>query len=138
MPTTSNRSVYLPEPKHPFARWFGGATIGIWALVVQSFVDPWNKIGAILSPGVGYILGHLLQAGINYCANMSSKRKRRADLANATHKIDDLYTQRNLARDNGAISDVLLLIDQAITAAEQEKLKIISPVSVTASRTSRK
>ena len=80
----------LPEPSHAFARWFGRAAVGVWALVVQSFGDPLNKVGAVLSPGVGYLLGHALQAGIDFCANISSTRRQRIDSENATKKIDDL------------------------------------------------
>lgn len=116
----------LPEPRHPFARWFGSAAVGIWALVVQSFADPWDKLGAILSPGVGYIIGQALQASISYVSNVSSNRTQRIDLEKATKKLDELRKERNAAQENGANSKILFVIDEAITVAHQEKVELIS------------
>jgi hypothetical protein len=127
MPRPLTRGVNLPElpePSHAFARWSGRAAVGIWALAVQSFEDPLNKLGAILSPGVGYILGHALQAAIDFCANMSSTRRQRIDLDRITEKIDALNKERDEARANGANNTVISLYEERITAAYEERINI--------------
>ena len=95
----------LPEPAHPFARWCAGAAVGLWALGVQSFSDPWNKIGAILSPGIGYLVGQTLDFVINHASRANFKRRHERDLLDNKKTLDDLFKERQDAISFGADSE---------------------------------
>lgn len=115
--SATNTGKDLPEPSHPFARWFGGAVVGIWALGVQSLPDPWNKVGAILSPGVGYIFGH----GVEICVYWFRDKSDR--IANKRN-IDNLYQQLNDARSNGANIEIIQFLQELILVAHRGAIKI--------------
>jgi hypothetical protein len=125
MPRTSTNTS-LPEPKHPFARWFGFASVGVWAIVTQNFVEPWNKIAALASPGIGYILGYGLEGIINLFSEALSTRKKQTQLRDAEKRLQALLRERRSAIENGADSCVLKMIEVHITNAHQEKVHIIS------------
>jgi hypothetical protein len=117
----------LPEANHPFARWCSGIAIASWALGVQSFQPPWNQLGAILSPGVGYIVGLSLDVVITRLSEKTSKRKQKRDLLELTKKIDDLFKERKGAIDMGADSDsdIVKLIDSSIEECRRNKIDIL-------------
>jgi hypothetical protein len=122
-----SKGLTLPEPSHPFARWSGGAAaVGVWALIVQSFPEPLNKVGAILTPGVGYIVGNALQVTIDFFLNKSLKKWHAQDLVDDTKKIDNLNQELLFAKENGANSEVISLIEVSITAAHREKIMLVS------------
>jgi hypothetical protein len=118
----------LPEPRHPFARWCAGATVGIWALSVQSFSDPWNKLGAILSPGVGYIIGLALDFVISRVSEGNSKRQQKRDLLEIKSRIENLYKERQEAVDFGADSETLKLIDSSIIEFRRTRIDMMIAV----------
>jgi hypothetical protein len=76
-----NSGERLPEPKNAFARWGGGAAVGFWAVGVQTLPDPWDKLGAVLSPGIGYIVGVVLDSIYNRISENSRKHTRLRDLS---------------------------------------------------------
>jgi hypothetical protein len=73
----ATRNEALPEARHPFARWAAGLSVSCWALAVQSFPEPWNKIGALVSVGAGYVVGQ----GLDYvAAELSARRAKKKAL----------------------------------------------------------
>ncbi len=65
----------LPEPNHPFSRWFGGACAALWAVGVRALPDTWNKLLAILTPGIGYVTGNGLDLAREYYADSVLQRQ---------------------------------------------------------------
>jgi hypothetical protein len=122
---TKRPSENLPEPNDPFARWFAGIAVGFWALGVQDFPTPWNKWAAILSPGVGYVLGHALDLIIHRIKENNLKRTIRRDLLENTKTLDDLRKDRQRVIEVGADDQIIKSIDTTIFEFEQTRLKII-------------
>jgi hypothetical protein len=120
---TKRSSDHLPEPSHPFARWCAGAAISCWALGVQNFSDPWNKLGAILSPGVGYIFGYTLDSIIFYVSEANSTRKRQK----LKKKMDDLCKQRQDYNRVGANREIIEVISVEIEQCHRTLLEVIRP-----------
>jgi len=100
----------LREPNDPFARWFGRVVVGIWAVGAQSFADPWNRFGAFLSPGVGYILGHGLQRVVYWKDDRLSRRKEHIVLIE--DQINQLMKEVNDARNNGMEGETIAVIQR--------------------------
>ena len=111
---TKRPSENLPEPSHPFARWFAGAAVSSWALGATYFSDPWNRWVAILSPGVGYLFGHTLDLIIYRVSEGSLKRKIRRDLLENKKTLDRLRKERYDAIEVGADDQIVKSIDSTI------------------------
>jgi len=129
-PTNEN----LPEPAHPFARWCGGAAVGLWALGVQSFSDPWNKIGAILSPGFGYLVGLTLDQIIYHASRVNFRRSHERALLDNKKTIDDLFKERQDAIAFGADSEIVQSIDTMIVFYKKARIEIIAEAPETSSK----
>jgi hypothetical protein len=123
MAKTRNNSS-LPEPSHPFARWFGGAAVGIWALGVQYLPEPWNKVGANLSPGVGYGAGQGLEFVLNWIGD-------KIFYQNHQRIIDDLYRQLYIARVNGANSETIEFLEESIRITYLQRINSPAPKTPT-------
>jgi hypothetical protein len=123
----TNHGAHLPEPSHPFARWCAGAAISLWALGVQSFSDPWNKLLAILSPGFGYIIGHALDVMISRVSEYNSKRDEARSLLENKAKIDNLRKEREDAIQLGANQDIIEEIDLVILSLQRSILDRLTP-----------
>jgi hypothetical protein len=118
----------LPEPAHPFARWCAGAAIGLWALGVQSLSDPWNKIGAIVSPGVGYLLGQTLDYIIYHASRVNFRLRHEKALLNNKKTIDNLYKERQDAIAVGAGSEIVQSIDAMLVYYQKARIEMIAQV----------
>jgi hypothetical protein len=117
----------LPEPGHPFARWGAGAAISCWALIVQDFSSPLNKLGAIVSPGVGYIFGLALDSIIFHVSEANSKRKKRRHLLETKKRMDDLYKERQNYIQDGASLEIIESVDCAIETCRRIVIATIAP-----------
>lgn len=115
----------LPEPKHPFAQWGAGAAVSIWALGVQSFSSPMSQIGAVLSPGVGYILGQTLDIVIYRVSKSNSKRRYRQELSENSKKLDDLAKERREAIKYGADPQIIASIEAVIVTARNTRVEMM-------------
>jgi hypothetical protein len=121
-----SRNDFLPEPTNAFARWFGRATIGAAALGVQSLPTPWSQLGAILSPGIGYIVGYALQSILEFTGKRISSRERRLQLQGISDTIINLQFELEDARRRGATGEVILHIEKTIDSVQMNKIKILT------------
>jgi hypothetical protein len=119
----------LPEPGHPFARWCAGAIVSLWALGAQYFPDPWNKLGAILSPGAGYIFGQALDFIIIRVSNTNFRRTQQRNLLENKKSEDDLYKERQNALRYGADSKIIAEIDAAIFSLQRNRIYVIAQLA---------
>jgi hypothetical protein len=122
---TKRPSESLPEPGHPFARWCAVAAISCWSLGVQNFSDPWNKLGAILSPGIGYLFGHILDLIIFHLSEATSARKQQK----FKKKMDDLCKQRQDYIQFGANPRIISVIDVEIEQCQRIIVEMIGPIA---------
>jgi hypothetical protein len=122
---------HLPEPSHPFARWGAGAAISLWALGVQNFSDPWNKLGAILSPGFGYLFGQVLDFAIYRISEHTTKAMQGRLLSDNKKQLDALYKERQEAIEFGADPQIIKSLDLAIVSFRQTRIEIIAAESST-------
>jgi hypothetical protein len=116
----------LPEPKHPFARWGAGAAISIWALGVQYFSVPFDKLGAIISPGIGYVLGQSLDLIIFRLAKRNSEKDVQRQLQKNKRKIDDLYKEKQELISVGADPGTIKAVDALIIEYLQIRVQIFA------------
>jgi hypothetical protein len=119
----------LPEPSHPFARWGAGVAIALWAMGVQDLAGPWNKVGAILTPGVGYVIGLMLEVVVYKVSETNQKRMRRHDLSENKKRIDDLYRERQYAIQFGADPEIVASIDSTIVRFQKTRIALIATTS---------
>jgi hypothetical protein len=115
----------LPEPHHPFARWGAGAVVSLWAVGVQSLSDPWNKFGAILSPGLGYSAGLLLDLIFYHVSERSYENERQRLLSRNKRKLDTLYKERQDAISYGSDQKMISMIDAAIFQIQESNISVI-------------
>jgi hypothetical protein len=122
------RSVHeqLPQPDHPFARWGVAAAVAVWALSAQSLMDPWNKIAAILSPGIGYLVGQVLDAIFIRVSEINLKKSNDRKTIDITQRMQILINERNQAVSVGADPEIIIRIDTAIRQFHQEKIRILT------------
>jgi hypothetical protein len=120
-----NNSASLPEPSHPFARWGGAAAISLGAMGVQSFPAHWDKAGAFLLPGLGYVVGKVLDHIINYVRADNLRKAQLRSVSANKEKIDNLYKQREDATRYGANPKIILAIDAAIVQIQQTNVDIM-------------
>jgi len=92
----------------------------------QIFPDPWSKIAAFLSPGMGYIVGQGLEVGLQWANIKSGKRKKKADLAQLEETIKLLQNERESAVRSGSKEAMVKVIDDAISVAQQKKIEVIA------------
>lgn len=123
----SNNREELPEASHPFARWGAGVAVSLWALSVQSLSDPWSKIGAILSPGVGYVVGLVLDLVVSRISQRTLRKNQQRELSENKRKIDDLYRERQYAIEFGAVPEIIASIDSAIFQFQLTRVDMIAP-----------
>jgi hypothetical protein len=115
---SKRRGDNLPDPSHPFAKWGAGVAISCWALGVQNFSDPWNKLGALISPGIGYIIGLLL----DWLVSLASETGKQRRFSKAQKRMDDLFKQRQDYIGVGANPTMISIIDMEI---ERCRLSIV-------------
>jgi hypothetical protein len=115
----------LPEPKHPFARWCAGAAISLWALVVQDFSSPLNKVGAILSPAVGYLLGHALDRIIYHASQLNNRRTHNRALKENKATLDRIYFERQQAIELGTDLEIIKLYDSVLSKTQKDRILLI-------------
>jgi len=122
---TPRRSETLPEPRHPFSRWAGGATVAIWALGVQALPPALKAIAALFTPAAGYLVGHLVD-GVVSQINRSQERKRQTDdLSKNKSAIEKLYLERDTALSTGCDPSTLKVIDEAIEELNIKRIRLI-------------
>ena len=109
----------LPEPSDPFSRWFGGACVAAWAVGVQSFPDPLNKLLAILSPGVGYLAGHTMNQAVK--AN-----DRRAQLKGVRDSIALIEEELETLLQRNASEESVNRCEELLDLARAKKAEILS------------
>lgn len=110
----------LPEPAQPFPRWFGGAAAAIWAVGVQSAGGPWDKLLAILTPGIGYLAGHALAMIVARTLRWLSDRR----LKNIRSTIKELEAERDVARRDGD-NDLADMLNNPIREAKEVLAKAL-------------
>jgi hypothetical protein len=116
----------LPAPSHAFARWAAGISVGFWAVGVQSLHDPWNKLAALLSPGLGYAVGQSLDLIIYRVSLHTAKSEDRKSIKENKMKIDELYIQRQDAITYGADRKLIESIDAMILQIQQTNVVIVA------------
>ncbi|MBS1029424.1 hypothetical protein [Gluconobacter albidus] len=121
-PKSVNDASNLPAPSQPFPRWLSGTVTGMWALGVQSLPEPYDKILAVLSPGVGYIAGHGAQFGLSGLKNFLSEIEAKKKIKRIDQSIKNLDSICSSTNDPDEIS----MIKSLILEAKKSRLKIIS------------
>ena|ERR1700730_267334 len=133
----ANRSLNresLPEPRHPFARWGAGLSVSFWALGVQSFPEPWNKFGALVSAGLGYVVGQALDHTMIYFSKRSLKREQQNTVNENKDRIDRLINERQEAVAYGADPDFIASINAAILNIQKTNVELIAAPSIARKR----
>ena len=120
-PTTA-----LPDPTHPFARWAGVTVVGLWAVGAQSFPEPLSKLVALLSPGIGYMVGHGLDRFIRWLDARSSHKERQRKLTAIDLAVDRLNREKVEALNTGAAASVIEFIDNLLAEAIRTRVKIVA------------
>jgi hypothetical protein len=124
--TRPNNGDRLSAAHHEFARWGAGASISFWAFGAQMLHDPWNKFAAILSPGIGYSVGKLLDLLIHNVSEQQLKKERQKSLSDNNITLDQLYIQRNDAITFGADPKIIASIDAVILEIQQRNISIVA------------
>jgi hypothetical protein len=130
----------LPEPSHPFSRWGAGLAVSCWALGVQSFPEPWNKVGALVSAGLGYVVGQALDYIITYLSDRRlKKQQQKSEFENKDRiykqisenktKIDILIKERQDALTFGADGEFIASINTNILQLQKINVKLIGTPS---------
>jgi hypothetical protein len=129
----ANRSLNresLPEPRHPFARWGAGLSVSFWALGVQSFPEPWNKFGALVSAGLGYVVGQALDHTLIYFSKRRVKREQQNTVNENKDRIDRLINERQEVVAYGADPDLIASIDATILHIRKINVDLIATPSL--------
>lgn len=94
----------------------------MWALGVQSLPEPFDKILAILSPGVGYIAGHGVQSGLIGVQKRLIRAKNKKSISDIDQSIAELHLALESTKDAGEIS----MINDFISKARKRRVEIIA------------
>lgn len=128
-PGVSRSGSQLPEPSDPFCRWFGGACAALWAVGVQSFPDPWSKLAAILTPGLGYLAGHGLFLMLKiYYQNESAKqafRSRQRAITDVRVSISLIEGELRAAKDKEYSSDFVGALEIALRDSQMKLASLL-------------
>jgi hypothetical protein len=89
-------------------------------------MDPWNKIAAILSPGIGYLVGQVLDAIFIRVSEINLKKSNDRKTIDITQRMQILINERNQAVSVGADPEIIIRIDTAIRQFHQEKIRILT------------
>jgi len=92
----------LPQAKHPFARWCAAIAISFWALGVQELSTPLSKFGALLSPGVGYLLGLSIDWIIVRASARREKREQEEAAAEKKREQEEAAVEKRREQDRAA------------------------------------
>jgi hypothetical protein len=117
---TSDSEISLPQPKHPFAKWGAVVSVGLWALIAQNFPEPWNKIGALISPGVGYGVGYLL----DLIAQKLTIRRLEYTLKDFTEQRKKILNSQDQRSQYGENNTMISEYDLAILSIEKKIFSI--------------
>jgi hypothetical protein len=127
MARSVNSPTALPDPAHPFARWAGVTVVGLWAVGAQSLSEPFNKLVALLSPGIGYLVGHSLDRFIQWLDLRSNEKALRRQLDAIDARIAHLNKQKKDALTVGANQSIIELVDTTIEDAIKARVRAIAP-----------
>jgi hypothetical protein len=116
----------LPDPTHPFARWMGVTVVGLWAVGAQSLPEPISKLIAMLSPGIGYLVGHAIDRFIKWTSARSAEKVQQKELESIEHKINQLRKEKDVALSNGADQSLVDFLDTTINTATRRRIEILS------------
>jgi hypothetical protein len=94
--------------------------VGLWAVGAQSFPEPFNKLIAVLSPGIGYLVGHALDGIIEGLDKRSSVKAREKDLSDIDAAISRLTNEKN----NSDRAEVIEIIDKVLMEARKKRVEI--------------